>query len=498
MSRAGRPTHIAAAVRPTGLVTLGLAVAMGCCAVFGIALDVLDRHRSTLDAGAWRPMLLSAAITGLCGLGAVIATRTPETPRRRRHSAALAVTFIWFCSSVFGALPYILGAGISPVDAVFEATSGFTTTGATIVADIEGTLSSPLLLWRSLTQWLGGMGIVVLFVAIFPNLGVGAKDMFRNEVPGPTSEGLRPRIAETSVALWKIYAALTVALALILWLVLRMDVFDAVCHALTTLSTGGFSTHNASIGHFDAPAVEMVVAVFMLAAGVNFGLYFNALRGRPGFWRSTEFRAYVGIVATCTALLTIGLLPLHGTLLQSFRKAFFMVATTVTSTGFGTDDYMAYPPPALLLVLALMLVGGSAGSTAGGIKIARIALMLKMAWMHVRHSLRPSVVQALRMGGRPVPSSVLPGVAAFCVVYFVSLAGGALLLTYTDPVPVETALGAMLTCLSNMGPSPYYVAEDNFAGWSDAGKLITSTAMVLGRLEFFALLALLLPDLWRR
>jgi trk system potassium uptake protein TrkH len=485
--------------RPVGVVTLGLAFGMLLCAAFGVGMDVLELHRKAIDPGAWKPMLAAALITAVCGGAISIVGRDARPPRRRRRAAVLAVALIWAASSVFGALPYVLGAKIAPIDAVFEAVSGFTTTGATIVEDIEGTLSSPVLLWRSLTQWLGGMGIVVLFVAVFPNLGVGAKEMFKHEVPGPTSEGLRPRIAETSIMLWKLYTAFTVAQILVMWLALRIDLFDAVCHAFTTLSTGGFSTYDASAAGFDSYAAEMVLAVFMIAAGVNFAIYYSIVRGQVrSAWRSTELRVYLALVAGATVLLTVGLLPIHHTLVESFRRAFFMVATTITSTGYGTDSYMAYPPPALWIVLALMFIGGSAGSTAGGIKVSRVALMLEVAIAQTRQTLRPSLVQTIRIDGRPVPSAVLVGVSSFCVVYFACLAAFSLIITYTDNVPVQTAFGAILTSLSNMGPAPFHLGADNFAGYTDAAKLLSSFAMVLGRLEFFTLLALLTPDFWRK
>jgi trk system potassium uptake protein len=491
-------TSVRAAARPVALVLLGIAGGMAATALVGAAYEILGLKRGTIDDGAALAMFFAAAITASAGLLVRAWGKGHEAVLGRRE-AVIAVSAIWFSASLFGALPYMLDARLPLHDAVFEAASGFTTTGATIVADIEATLSRPLLLWRSLTQWLGGMGIVVLFVAIFPNLGVTGKKMFRREVPGVTADGLRPRITETSVVLWQLYLGFTAAHALSLWL-LGLGVFEAVCHAMTTLSTGGFSTRNDSLGAFDSAAVEMVTAAFMLLAGVNFGLYYAALRVRRArvMFRSVELQVYaIGTVVLMLSLTGL-LISVHGTVPMALRKSIFMVATTVTSTGFGTDSYMAYPSLALLLVVGMMFVGGCSGSTAGGIKVNRIILLVDVARAMVRRSVRPSVVQAIRLEGKVVDTLVLLEVTAFFFVYMAVLAVGCAAVTTLDGVAVPTAFGAMLTSLSNMGPAPFYEGADNFAGYSPAAKGVFSVAMVMGRLELFTVLALVLPDLWRR
>lgn len=489
----------------------GMAVFMLACGVIGVGMELVGYARPVDENGAVA-LLGSSALTFVAAFAGWRFGDSMEDNRAlSRRDATLAVALIWMGSGIFGGLPFLIGAQMSPADAFFEAISGFTTTGATIVADIEGTLSRPLLLWRSLIQWLGGMGIVVLFVAIFPNVGVGGKHMFRSEVPGPTAEGLVPRIAQTGLTLWGLYAAFTLAEILILWFlgwvtparegVPTMDLFQAVCHSLTTMSTGGFSPMNASVGAFQSAAIEVVIAVFMLVAGVNFGLYYGALAGRNVrvFWRSTEFVAYVGLVAVAILLLTLGILPNHGgDPLKAARYALFTVATFITSTGYGTDDYMAYSPSALSMVLVLMFVGGMSGSTAGGIKVSRVVLLAKAAWAQIRRSVRPSVVQVVRMSRKQVPPQVLHEVAVFFFLFMVFLLGGTVFVAYVDGTPVPTGFGANLTALSNMGPAPFYLEADHFAGYSDAAKVWFSLAMILGRLEFFALLALLLPDFWRR
>jgi trk system potassium uptake protein TrkH len=499
--------------QPVSAVVGGMALFMAACALAGFFMAAVGYARP-LDAGGPEALLVSASITVLL---AAVGWRfgRPELgappPRLSRRDATLAVALIWLGSGVFGGLPFVLGARLSPVDAFFEAISGFTTTGATIVADIEATLSRPLLLWRSIIQWLGGMGIVVLFVAIFPNVGAGGKHLFRSEVPGPTAEGLQPRITETSITLWKLYAALTALEAVVLVGlgaltparpgVPRMDAFQAVCHALTTMSTGGFSPLNASVGAFQSPPVELAIAVFMLVGGVNYGLYYGALQGRSlrVFGRSTEFKAYVLFVVGATLLLTLGILPQHGgEPLRALRHALFAVATHITSTGYALEDPMTYPPASLTIILLLMFVGGMSGSTAGGIKVSRVVLLARTAWAQVRFTIRPSVVQVVRMSRQAVPQTVLTEVAVFFFVFMGFLAAGTFAAAFLDGASVPRAFGAMLTSLSNMGPSPFHEGPDHFAAWSDGSKLLFSGAMILGRLEFFTLLALLLPDFWRR
>ncbi len=485
-------------VRPVGAVVLGIGVMLALCAAVGLIWDRVDPD-PTRPQGGTGALALSAVIVSAIGLGAFLYGKRFVSERISRREALLAVSLIWVSAGLSGAIPFVLGAGMPIADAFFESVSGLTTTGATVVSDIEGRLSRPLLLWRSLIQWLGGMGIVVLFVAVFPNLGAGGKHLFRGEVPGISTEGLRPRIAETSFTLWKLYGALTLIEVALLKL-LGLDLFDAVCHAFTTMSTGGFSTLDSSIGGFDRPAVEYVVACFMLIGSVNYGLYYGLLRS--GSWKSLmrniEFRAYVAIVLVSVALLTILNLEVHRELLTSFRYSFFMVATTISSTGYGTDDYTAYGSAALTIVVLLMFVGGCSGSTAGGIKVERAVLMGKQAVAQVQKSFRPATVQLVRMGKTTISSQVLADVASFFLIYMGCLAFGLLYVTLVEGVPVPTAFGAMLTCLSNMGPAPFHVGADNFADYTAVSKLFFSLAMLLGRLEFFTLFALILPGFWRR
>ncbi len=481
-----------------GAVVAGLGVAMGLCSAAGALFNWLDQDES-LGGGAVA-LAQAGAVTFALGLAVLTYGKRYRTPSMTRREALLTVALIWTVAGFVGALPFVFGGGLGPMDALFETFSGLTTTGATVVTDIEGTLPRPVLLWRSLLQWLGGMGIVVLFVAVFPSVGKGGKMMFKGEVPGATGEGLKPRIAETSFALWKIYIGLTTVEAVALFFA-GLSPFDAVCHALTTLSTGGFSTRNDSIGAWDSPLVHYIISGFMFLATVNFGLYYVSLKGRSvrPFLRSTEFKAFVAIALSATLLITLGLLKDSGGNIElAFRRALFAVGTSISSTGYGMEAHLRYPSAILQLLIVLMLIGGCSGSTAGGIKIERMLILARQAGAQVRKGVQPSIVRVVRLGRLVIDNSVTADVASLVVIYMLCLATGGVLVGLIDGVPAETAFGAMLTCLSNMGPAPFYVGDDNFAGYSAPAKAIFAAAMVLGRLEFLSVFALLLPTFWRR
>jgi len=486
--------------RPVGYVVLGLAAAMAACGIVGLGMWAFGYYRPEIDEGAALNLLVASLLTTLGGLGLRQWGTPLEGAHLTRRDAIVVTSMVWLFSGAFGALPFMIDAHMSPVDAFFEAISGFTTTGATVVTQIESGLSLPLLLWRSLTQWLGGMGIIVLFVAIFPGLGAGGKHLFRAEVPGPTPDWLRPRITETAFYLWAMYFGLTVAQILSL-MVCGVSWFEAICHTFTTLSTGGFSTRDASIAAFESPAVEMVIVVFMLLAGGNFGLYYAALRARRVgvLLRSTEFRAYTGIVVVTFLGITATNIGVHGgSVVQSARYSIFTVATFLTSTGYTTEDYMLSGVPALMLIVLIMFIGGSAGSTAGGIKVSRVVVTLKAMYADIKHQVRPNLVQVVRLGRTPQPTETLVEVLAFVCIFFCCLGASTLAITVLEQTAtVGSAFGASLSALSNMGPAPYHVGPDNFAAYGDVSKLIFSFDMVLGRLEFLTLLALGLPEVWR-
>lgn len=441
--------------------------------------------------------------TAVVGLGLHAHGDRSETERLSRREAVLAVVVIWTLAGVFGALPFVLIAELTPVDAFFETMSGLTTTGTTVIDDVEERLSPPLLLWRSTISWLGGMGIVVLFVAVFPSVGAGSKHMFKGEVTGTSSEGLKPRIRETSFALWRLYAGLTVVYAVLL-VTCGVDPFEAVCHAFTTLSTSGFSTRDASIAAFHSPAVEYVTSVFMIIGSINFALFFAMKKHRSlrPIVRSTELKVFLGVLALATAVTMAGTLEIYEyDVERTFRTAFLHVASYMSSTGFFVGEEPArYPSAVLGLWLALMMVGGCAGSTAGGMKVERAVLLAKQSWAEIRRSFRPAMVKTVRMGRTAVPADVMSDVAAFFVLYIAVIVAGVFVVSLTEGLDVPTAFGATLACVAGTGPAPWLSAalDGTFASFSDLGKLFLVLVMTLGRLELFTIFALFVPDFWRR
>ena len=415
-----------------------------------------------------------------------------------RREALAVVGLGWLLIGVFGALPFYLGnAFASFVDAYFETVSGFTTTGATVFTDIE-TVPNSLLLWRMTTHWLGGMGIIVLFVAIFPQLGVGAKQMFRSEVPGPITEGLRPKIKETALALWRIYALLTL-LATVLLMLCGMSFFEALCHAFATLATGGYSTKNASIGHYDSVAVDVVITVFMFLAGINFTLYYLVMRGRfQAFWRNGEFRVYLAITVVVSLLIALDIHDRHGEFLQALRYASFQTVAILTTTGFGTDNFDAYPPFSKLLLVCLMFVGGCAGSTAGGMKISRLMVVFKVAYQETYRVFRPQVRMSVRIGRSVINEEIVRSILVFFSSFVALFALGSVFMAALG-LDIVTASTSVAACLGNIGPGLARVgALENYAHIPAIGKVFLSFCMMLGRLELGTLLVLLVPDFWRR
>lgn len=408
------------------------------------------------------------------------------------------VVAIWLAAGVLGGLPFIFEGSIpNPADAFFESVSGFTTTGATVVADVDG-LSRATNLWRCLMHWIGGMGIVVLFVAIFPQLGVGAKQLFRNEVPGPITEGLRPRIKQTALALWWVYAGLT-ALCTALLVVAGMPLYDAVCHAFSTLGTGGFSTRGASIGAYDSAAIDWIIAAFMFIAGLNFALFYGLMRGRVReLVRNSELRFYLFANVAVIAVVFLGIQARHDGWLDALRHATFQVLAVTTTTGFMTEDMDTYPDAARFLLFATMFMGGCAGSTAGGIKASRILALLMLCVRELRSTVQPQAVIAVRMGQQVLSSSVLNGILVFVVAYFTLFFAASTIMVALG-LDLLSAMTAVVACLSSVGPGLGQVGPtQNFGFVHDAGKVLLSLCMIAGRLEIFALFAVLDPETWRR
>lgn len=447
--------------------------------------------------GEWDVFSLSLLLSA--GAGALL-----WLPNRRQHSELtvregfLIVTLFWIVLGFDGALPFLLGLHLDLTDSVFESISGFTTTGATVVLGLDR-LPPSILYHRQQIQWLGGMGIIVLAVAILPLMGVGGMQLYRAETSGVAKhEKPTPRIAETARALWALYFGLTLACALAYWLA-GMTAFDAIGHAFATVATGGFSTHDASIGYYDSPLIEMIATVFMLAGGVNFAIHFVA-------WRKLDLRVYVtdpevrvywliflgGSVIVAASLYFAGTYSSPET---SIRQGVFQVASILTSTGFGTATFAAWPLHIPLVLVILSFIGGCGGSTAGGIKVLRVMLLGKMGVRQLLQLVHPQAMLAVRVGGRPVRDEVLFSVWGFYVLYIVT----ALMLTVAmmaAGLDLESAFGAVVATINLLGPGLGDVAT-NFTTVGPVVKWLAVFSMLAGRLEIFTLLILFLPAYWR-
>jgi trk system potassium uptake protein TrkH len=462
------------------------------CLILPAAVALIFREND----GIW--FLLSAGIGAVVGGGTLVILR--DAPDLRVREGFAVVAFGWLCVGLLGALPFWLSGQIpSFTDSVFESISGFTTTGASILTDIESRTHATLF-WRALSHWLGGMGIVLLAVAILPLLGVGGMQLYRAEVPGPVAERLTPRIRETAKLLWAVYFLLTV-LEIAALLIAGMGPFDAICHSFATMATGGFSNHNASVGGYATPAVEWIIMVFMLLAGTNFSLHYLALTGRWRVYRrDEEFRFYLSIILICSLLLACVLVANHfyPTWHATVRHTLFQVISIITTTGFGTSDYLLWPPVAHALLLILMTVGGCAGSTGGGIKVMRVLILLRHAKLELKKMLHPRAVFTLWFNNRALSPALMTNVLGFFLLYMVVYIAGVLILTFGGR-DIVTSVGATAATLGNIGPGLGLVGpSSNYAFLMDWEKWLLVLFMLIGRLEIFTVLVLFLPGAWRR
>ncbi|MCE7984731.1 MAG: TrkH family potassium uptake protein [Caldilinea sp. CFX5] len=442
-------------------------------------------------------LLTSAIVTG--AIGAMMWKTTGIKHELRLREGFAVVTIGWLAFSIFGSLPYLF-SGVIPsfTDAFFETMSGFTTTGATIIANIDP-LPQGILFWRSLTHWLGGMGIIVLSLAILPFLGVGGMQLFKAEVPGPVADKLTPRVTETAKILWGVYALLTAAETLLL-LLGGMSLFDALCHSFGTVATGGYSTRNASVGDYQSAYIDYVITFFMVLAGANFALHYRFLRGDwSAYWRDKEFRIYLGIIGAATLLIGGDLWwNTYGNVPQAVQYALFQTASIQTTTGFATADYEQWSTTSQLVLLLLMFVGGCAGSTSGGMKVMRLYLLVKFALGEFTRLLHPSAVVPVRINRVAVSRDVVFNVLGFFVLYIFLTGLGVFAMTLCG-LDFATAFGATVTTLGNVGPGLGTVGpSENFAHLPAAAKWILSLLMLLGRLEIFTVLVFLSPAYWRR
>ena len=485
--------------RPLGLLLLVLAASIAICGALGFLAEPSAGWDPEATSRGFEHMLRSAGITATAAIPLLLASwRVPVQLGRRE--ALFVVSTIWIAMGLFGSIPFVLGAEMSWADAIFEAFSGLTTTGGTILPDIEGRLSAPIHVWRMATHWLGGLGIVVLFVALLPGLGAGGKRLFQSEAAGPQTGGISPRIRDTAKTLLVIYATITL-LEVVVLRILGMPWFDAVVHAMSTLGTGGFSTKNGSIGEYNSVAIECAILIFMMLAGTNFGLFHRAKsEGMGVFWNSVEFRLYLIVFAGATLIIMADtVLESTYSLGDALRYSSFQVGAIMTTTGFGTADFETWPTVSRAVLLMLFFCGGMAGSTAGGMKLIRIMIILKVVVHEIRLGFRPNLVAPIRLGSAPVPEGVVRGTLAYALIFMGTVVMGAILVAALDPVDLTTALMASLACVANVGPGLGAVGPtDNYGFFSDASKGVLSFCMLLGRLEFFSLLSLFVPSFWKR
>lgn len=474
---------------------------------FGTALLVPMLVALVYEETSWFAFF-QTALGSMLGGGLLFWVFKPEYELRLRE-AFLIVSLTWLTGALIGALPFTLSGTLeSYADAFFETMSGLTTTGATILGGVtSGGIQNPdiesidksLLFWRSLTHWLGGMGIIVLTLALLPLLGIGGMQLFQAEYSGSTSDKITPRIQETAKLLWTIYISMTFVQALLLWAHPAMDWFEAVNHAFSTLATGGFSTQNASVGAFDSVYIEVVITIFMFLAGINFAMHFRLFTGKfESFFSNREIRFY-------SLLTIIFIIAVSGSLWffdqynpgEALRQSSFQVVSILTTTGFGSDDYALWMPFTAFLLFLLFFTGGCAGSTGGGIKMIRILIILKNIGREFRQIVHPQGVIPVRVGNRVIDQSILRNILGFFVMYLIVFGAGALFMTALG-YDFMSAVGASIATLGNIGPAwGEFGPTDEYAHVPIIGKWVLSIMMLIGRLELFTVLVIFAPVFWK-
>ena len=475
-------------LRVIGLLLCFLALAMAPSLIYALVVG----------GGAVKTFTICISITAGAGLLIYFLSRE-EGELRLSHRDGIAIVALgWAAAGFFGALPFSFSGTLpSFTDSYFESLSGFTTTGASVLTEIEG-VDRAVLLWRSTTQWLGGMGIIVLSIAILPFLGVGGMQLYKAEVPSPVVDKLKPRIAETASLLWKLYVAVT-AFEVCLLLLGGMTLFDAVNHAFCTLPTGGFSTKNTSVAYYNSTYIDMVVVFCMLLAGINFSLHYRLINNRKNtYWGDTECRFYLITTALCVLFVT---LDIYGSVYSDFgsalRFASFQVTSIITTTGFATADYEQWPALSQIILFICMFIGASAGSTGGGMKCMRLWLLLKHAYLELIRIIHPHAVIQMKLGGKPVPQEVMKSIWGFFVLYL-GLFVLASLIMASMGLDLVTAFASTAATMGNIGPGLGMVGPaDNYAFINPVGKWVLCMCMLLGRLEVYTVMVMLLPEFWR-
>ncbi|AEA46772.1 TrkH family potassium uptake protein [Archaeoglobus veneficus] len=434
-----------------------------------------------------------AAQAAAIATGVVFMLLKPESELLRYKEGMAIVGLGWLSVSIVGSIPLLFHT--HPVNAFFETMSGFTTTGATIFDRVED-LPKSILFWRSLTQWLGGMGIIVLFVAVFPAMARKGEKLFQAEYPGVNLGKLKPRVEDTAIILYSIYLFYTVLEAMILYF-LGLSPFDAITHAFTTLSTGGFSTHTESIAYFSSPAIEAVISLFMFLGGTNFALHYFLLTGKRLPFRDPEFRIYAAIIAISAAMLAVVNLQKFD-LLESIRYSVFQTVSIVTTTGYTTSDFDTWSDAAKMVILILMFVGGCSGSTAGGMKVIRLYLLLEYAILQVLKAAEPRIVRIVRYGEQVINKEALDAIAAFFILYILVFVFSSLTLALSG-LDIITSISSVAACLGNIGPAMGLAgAAESYAALPYHVKLVLAVDMWVGRLEMFTVISLFIPQFWMR
>lgn len=476
-------------------VTLVIGLAMGLCSALSFYWD---------DPSWTQRSLLAASAITVVAAGLLLLFTRGDINLSRRDGFAV-VTLGWVFAALFGALPYVFSGVIpDPVAAVFETMSGFTTTGASVLpSGVFQTLESVprgILFWRALTHWFGGMGVLVLCVAILPFLGVGGMQLYRAEMPGPSKDRLTPRITTTAKLLWGVYALLTVSQILLLKFAGGMNWFDSFCHSFATIATGGFSTRTESIGAYRSPVVDAIVIFFMFASGINFALHYRALTGQPGcYFKNPELRLFFGLWLGGCLLLTANIwFAEYGGLMLCVRDAFFTGTSIMTTTGFVTADFDRWPDASRLLLILMMFSGACTGSTSGAIKLMRVSVIFKKVIREIKIFMRPQAVIQIKHDGRAVEQEIVSHITAFFIMYILIFAFAFFLMSFFMP-NLETAAGAVAATLGGVGPGLSAVgAVQNYAEVPAAGQIILTVCMLLGRLELYTVLILFFPGFWRK
>lgn len=444
-------------------------------------------------------LLFSGLITSALGFFAYVFTSKNLEKEIGKREGYLIVTLGWFIMSLVGSVPFVISGYIPSItDAFFETVSGFTTTGATILTDIEK-LPHGLLFWRSLTHWIGGMGIIVLSIAILPLLGVGGMQLYQAEVAGPSKDKLHPRVQETAKRLWGIYFLFTLVETILL-LFGGMNLFDSLCHSFGTLASGGFSTKNQSIAYYNSPYIEYVVIIFMFIAGTNFSLHYFAFKGNiKNYFYDSEFRFYlvfilILVIGTSFYLFFANNLGFE----SSFRQSAFSYISVLSSTGFATVDYQLWAPFFTEIFLILLLFGACAGSTSGGVKMVRYQLLLKNSLLELKRLIHPNAIIPVRQNGKAVPAEIIAKIGGFVLLYLFIFGFASILLNIVG-LDSTSAMGSVAACLANIGPGLNSTGPvTNYASVPEFGKWVLSFVMILGRLELFTVLILFSPSFWKR